>query len=179
MADKARSADVFTDNYRLFEAANAAYATKFTAEGHGTEVMPPARKVAILTCMDARLHPSAFLGLNIGDAHVIRNAGGRATDDALRSLVISQRLLGTEEIHVIHHTNCGMMTFSNEQLRDKIKTDLGTDVPADREFFPFSDLDKSVRDDLSTIRSSNLVAPATTVFGHVYDVETGKLRHIV
>mmetsp|Transcript_4783 Transcript_4783/g.11741 ORF Transcript_4783/g.11741 Transcript_4783/m.11741 type:complete len:175 (-) Transcript_4783:436-960(-) len=167
-----------TENLKAYKAANAEFAKKFKADGHGGEAMPPAKKVAVLCCMDARLHPTSFLGLNIGDAHVIRNAGGRASDDALRSITISQRLLGTEEVHIVHHTDCGMLTFTNEQLRDKIKADLGTDVPADRDFLPFSDLDKSVRDDIHTIRTSNLVAPGTPVFGHVYDVKTGELRSV-
>src|SRR5947208_15976849 len=104
--------------------------------------MPPARKVAVLTCMDARLHPSRFLGLEVGDAHVIRNAGGRASDDAIRSLVISQQLLGTNTVVVIHHTDCGMLTFSNEDLRTKIKQELH--VNADQiDFLPFKDLEQS------------------------------------
>lgn len=110
---------------------------------------------------------------------MIRNAGGRASEDALRSLTISQRLLGTTEIHIIHHTDCGMLTFSNEDLRKKIKADLGTDVPVDRDFLPFSDLEKSVRDDVHTVRTSNIVAPGTPVFGFVYDVTDGKLKPVV
>src|SRR3954467_14076303 len=106
-------------------AANEQYSSSFD---RGDLPIPPARGVVILTCMDARLHPEKFLGLDIGDAHVIRNAGGRVSDDALRSLVISERLLGTTEIVVIHHTDCGMLTFTNEQLAAKIKQDVGADV---------------------------------------------------
>src|SRR5215471_10446141 len=105
--------------------ANEASAETFQK---GSLPMPPGRHVAILTCMDARLDPAKFLGLQEGDAHVIRNAGGRASADALRSLVISQRLLGTREVVVIHHTDCGMLTFSNEQLRDQIRRELGADA---------------------------------------------------
>src|ERR1700693_2102427 len=104
-----------------FQKANEAYASSFHS---GDLPMPPARHVAVLTCMDARLHPARFLGLELGDAHVIRNAGGRASDDAIRSLAISQQLLGTNEVVVIHHTDCGMLTFSNDDLRTKVKQEL-------------------------------------------------------
>src|SRR5690348_18285201 len=107
-----------------FLKANEAYAANFQ-KGHLP--MPPARHVAVLTCMDARLHPARFLGLALGDAHVIRNAGGRASDDAIRSLAISQQLLGTNAVAVIHHTACGMLTFSNDDLRKRLKQDLDAD----------------------------------------------------
>src|SRR5436309_8759309 len=131
-----------------FQKANDAYASSFSK---GNLPMPPARHVAVLTCMDARLLPSRFLGLEEGDAHVIRNAGGRASDDAIRSLAISQQLLGTREVVVIHHTDCGMLTFTNEQLRAKLKSELGADA-AGVDFLPFSDLEQSVRDDLERLR---------------------------
>ena len=140
--------------------------------------MPPARRVAVLTCMDARLHPSKFLGLDIGDAHVIRNAGGRASEDAVRSLVISQRLLGTNEIVVIHHSDCGMLTFTNEQLAAKIESDLGVDV-GQRDFLPFSDLEQSVRDDVAFLRSSPLIPQDVPISGAIYDVRSGRLEEIV
>src|SRR6478735_2111157 len=105
--------------------ANAKYADGFTQGGLG---MPPARAVAIVACMDARLHPAKFLGLNEGDAHVIRNAGGRVSDDAIRSLIISSRLLGTREVVVIQHTDCGMLTFKNEDLHSKLADERGTDA---------------------------------------------------
>ncbi len=136
--------------------------------------MPPARHVAVLTCMDARLHPSRFLGLNEGDAHVIRNAGGRASDDAIRSLVISQQLLGTNIVLVIHHTDCGMVTFSNEDLRAKLKQELHVDA-GDIDFLPFRDLEQSVRDDVAKIKSSPLIPDNVEVSGFIYDVRTGKL----
>lgn len=158
-----------------FLAADQQYITTFT---QGELPMPPARRVAVVTCMDARLHPEKFLGLGIGDAHMIRNAGGRVSDDAIRSLVISERLLGTKEIIVIHHTDCGMLTFTNQQLADKIKQELGVDV-GDREFLPFTDLEQSVRDDVATIRSSPLIPQDIPVSGAIYDVHTGKLQEVV
>lgn len=158
-----------------FLAANQGFSASFAVGGLP---MPPARKVAVLTCMDARLHPSKFLGLAIGDAHVIRNAGGRASEDAVRSLVISQRLLGTNEIVVIHHTDCGMLTFTNEQLAAKIHDDLGVDV-GQRDFLPFSDLEQSVRDDVAFLRASPLIPHSIPISGAIYDVHTGILHVIV
>src|SRR5213080_4304679 len=126
--------------------ANERYAAGFDKGGLG---MPPARSVAVVACMDARLHPAEFLGLAEGDAHVIRNAGGRASEDAIRSLVISEQLLGTNTIVVIHHTDCGMLTFSNDDLRTKVKQELQAD--ADHiDFLPFKDLEQSVNDDVAT-----------------------------
>src|SRR6266852_7661705 len=123
-----------------FLKANESYAATFQK---GDLPMPPSRHVAVLTCMDARLHPSRFLGLNEGDAHVIRNAGGRASDDAIRSLVISQQLLGTNTVVVIHHTDCGMLTFSNADLRTKLRQELGANAD-NIDFLPFKDLEQSV-----------------------------------
>src|SRR5690242_13298000 len=133
--------------------ANEKYAAGFD---QGGLPMPPARKVAVLTCMDARLHPSKFLGLELGDAHIIRNACGRASDDAVRSLIISQRLLGTKEVLVIHHTDCGMLTFTNDQLQQKLKSETGSDA-SKIDFLPFPDLDKSVRDDVKKVQDSPFV----------------------
>jgi carbonic anhydrase len=155
-----------------FLQANRSYVAQFD---QGDLPMPPSRQVAVLTCMDARLHPSKFLGLDLGDAHVIRNAGGRASEDAIRSLVISQRLLGTREIVVIHHTDCGMLTFTNEQLAARVKQDLGVDVGG-RDFLPFSDLEQSVRDDIATLRDSRLIPGGIPISGAVYDVSSGELR---
>ena len=124
--------------------------------------------------MDARLHPARFLGLELGDAHVIRNAGGRASEDALRSLVISQQLLGTNTVVVIHHTDCGMLTFSNEDLRTKVRQELGAN--ADHiDFLPFKDLEQSVRDDVATIKNSPLIPKNIEVSGFIYDVRSGRL----
>ncbi|HEY7029505.1 MAG TPA: carbonic anhydrase [Gemmatimonadales bacterium] len=138
--------------------------------------LPPARHLAIVTCMDARLDPSSAFGLAEGDAHVIRNAGGRA-QDALRSLVISQRLLGTTAITVVHHTDCGMLTFANDDLYKKVEEDLGSDASG-IDFLPFPDLQKSVRDDVEFLRNSLLIAPNTEIRGFVYDVKTGQLSEV-
>jgi carbonic anhydrase len=138
--------------------------------------MPPSRRVAVLACMDARLDPARILGLGEGEAHVIRNAGGRAAD-AIRSLVISQRLLGTTAIAVIHHTDCGMLTFDNTTIRARIRQELSTD-PGSIDFLPFDDIETSVRDDLATLRASPLIAPGTDIRGFVYDVKTGGLAEV-
>jgi carbonic anhydrase len=159
---------------RMLE-ANRAFTTTFSA---GDRAMPPARQVAILTCMDARIHPAKALGLEIGDAHVIRNAGGRASDDAIRSLIISSRLLGTREFAVIHHTDCGMLTFTNDDLRGKLLAETGEDA-SHIDFLPFADLEQSVRDDVERILETPLLDPAITVSGHVYDVHTGAISQVV
>jgi carbonic anhydrase len=157
--------------------ANLAYARDFT---HGHLPMPPRRRVAILTCMDARLVPARQLGLAEGDAHVIRNAGGRAPD-ALRSLVISQQLLGTREVAVIHHTDCGMLTFRNEELRTTVGAALGAAAEREAEridFLPFADVEQSVRDDVAFLRASPLIPPEIAIRGFVYDVRTGRLAEV-
>jgi len=153
--------------------ANETYARTFD---RGGLPMPPARGVAILTCMDARILPSKALGLREGDAHVIRNAGGRARD-ALRSIIISQRLLGTKELAVIHHTDCGMLTFNNSALRAKVQEDLGRDT-GEFDFLPFADLDESVREDIEFLHATQLLSPDTLIRGFVYDVQTGRLREV-
>ena len=158
--------------------ANQQYASGFT---QGSLAMPPARKLAVVACMDARVEPLSFLGLRLGDTHVIRNAGGRATEDAIRSLAISERLLGTEAILVIHHTDCGMLTFSNNDIRERIKGDLGTaahEAATHTDFLPFSDLAASVRADVATLKASPLIPDAIPVYGLIYDVHTGKLEQI-
>ena len=154
-----------------FLKANENYAANFQ-KGHLP--MPPARHVAVLTCMDARLHPARFLGLQEGDAHVIRNAGGRASEDAIRSLVISEQLLGTNTIVVIHHTDCGMLTFSNSDLRTKIKQELHANADS-IDFLPFGNLEQSVRDDVATLKASPLIPDNIEISGFIYDVESGKL----
>ncbi len=157
-----------------FLAANQKYTQSFD---QGDLPMPPARRVAVVTCMDARLHPEKFLGIELGEANVIRNAGGRAAD-AIRSLVISERLLNTNEIVVIHHTDCGMLTFTNEQLAAKVQQDLGADV-AGQDFLPFPDLEQSVRDDVEELRASPLIPKDIPISGAIYDVTTGKLTEVV
>jgi len=156
-----------------FVRANERYAAGFTK---GDLPGAPSRRVAIVACMDARLDPARALGLEEGDAHVIRNAGGRA-GDAIRSLVISQQLLGTREVVVLHHTQCGMLSFTDEQLRQKLRDDLG--VETDEEFLPFTDLEQSVRDDVEAIRSSPLLLKDVPVRGFIYDVKTGRIHEVV
>ena len=158
-----------------FLAADEAYAATFTK---GSLPLPPRRRVAVLTCMDGRLDPAKFLGLQEGDAHVIRNAGGRATADALRSLIISEQLQGTREVVVIHHTDCGMLTFSNEDIRDRLRERFGRD-PGDADFLFFDDLARSVHDDVATIRDSPFIPQEVSVSGLIYDVKTGRLHHIL
>lgn len=155
-------------------AANDRYATRFDKADLPT---PPARRVAILTCMDARIVPSEILGLEAGDAHVIRNAGGRASDDALRSLIISYKLMGTREFLVIHHTDCGMVTFDNDQIREQLRRDTGADASA-IDFLPYTDLEQGLREDVRKIRSSPLIPDEIPVTGWVYDVRTGRLREL-
>jgi carbonic anhydrase len=154
-------------------AANDAYAATFTK---GDLPMPPGRKFAVVACMDARLDPAKALGLEEGDAHVIRNAGGRAAD-ALRSLVISQRLLGTNTVIVVHHTDCGMQTFDNQMLHGIVREQLGADASG-IDFLPFSDLEQSVRDDVALIRNSPLIPDEIAVTGFIYDVKTGRIHQV-
>jgi carbonic anhydrase len=152
---------------------NEAYAASFDK---GDLPIPPGRKTAVVACMDARLDVHAILGLAIGDAHIIRNAGGVVTDDAIRSLAISQRLLGTEEIVLIHHTDCGMLTFSDDEFREQIQADTGIKPPWSPE--SFTDLDADVRSSIGRIRTSPYVPNKDSVRGFVYDVHTGKLREV-
>jgi carbonic anhydrase len=173
--------------------ANALYASLFGAKAG--LALPPARKFAILTCMDARLDPAKYAGLAEGDAHVIRNAGGRASDDAIRSLIISHKLLGTGEWFVIHHTDCGMQLFSDEIIRgllskslktaevgDKgwrnVREDGGSDEANNIAFLTFTDLAKSVVEDVERIKRHPLVPKDIPVYGYIYDVKTGKLIEV-
>ena len=174
-------------------AANAAYSGNFGDKG--SLAMPPRRRFAVLTCMDARLDPAKFAGLSEGDAHVIRNAGGRASDDAIRSLVISYKLLGTREWFVIHHTDCGMETFTDDVMRDLLRRSLRTAEykggkwvdPGMAEGRPDGDFidwltignqDDSVVADVRHIRLHALVPQDIPIYGYVYDVKTGKLREV-
>jgi carbonic anhydrase len=174
-------------------AANQSYATDFGDKGKLP--MPPGRRFAILTCMDARLDPAKFAGLAEGDAHVIRNAGGRASDDAIRSLVISYKLLGTREWFVIHHTDCGMETFTDEIMRGLLASSLKTasvdasgwhdsgEGPGSPEgnfisWLTIKDLAESVREDVKRIQSHPLVPSDIPVYGYIYDVKTGRLVEV-
>ncbi|MBA2617841.1 MAG: carbonic anhydrase [Rubrobacter sp.] len=138
--------------------------------------LPPAKGVAVVACMDARLDVHGMLGLELGDAHVIRNAGGVITDDEIRSLVISQRLLGTTEIVLIHHTDCGMLTFSDDEVADGIEADTGVRPPFVLEAFP--DLEENVRESIDRIKTNPFVPNKDAVRGFVYEVETGRLREV-
>ncbi len=148
------------------------------AEGFdkGDLPIPPAKKLAVVACMDARLDVHAILGLGIGDAHVIRNAGGVVTDDEIRSLAISQRLLGTEEIVLIHHTDCGMLTFSDDDFRRSIQEDTG--IKPEWAAEAFGDLDEDVRQSIARIKASPFIPRKDGIRGFVYEVETGKLREV-
>lgn len=174
-------------------AANQSYAANFGDKGQLP--MPPGRRFAILTCMDARLDPAKYAGLAEGDAHVIRNAGGRASDDAIRSLVISYKLLGTQEWFVIHHTNCGMETFTDEIMRDLLGSSLKTasvdatgwhdsgDGPGSPEgqyidWLTIKDQNTSVTADVQRIRNHPLVPKSIPIYGYIYDVTSGKLVEV-
>lgn len=174
-------------------AANDAYAASFGDKGK--LALPPARRFAILTCMDARLDPGRYAGLAEGDAHVIRNAGGRATDDAIRSLIISHKLLGTLEWFVIHHTNCGMELFTDEVIADLLDDDLGTAAFDGKawsnphhhggnagghfiKWHTIANQAQSVLQDVQRIRAHPLVPKNIPIYGYVYDVHTGRLNEI-
>jgi carbonic anhydrase len=138
--------------------------------------LPPARRVAIVACMDARLNPYGLLGLTEGDAHVIRNAGGVVTDDEVRSLSISQRLLGTEEIMLIHHTDCGMLTFTDDEFRRQIQQETG--IKPEWAAEAFDDLEEDVRQSIARIKASPFIPKKDRVRGFVYDVATGRLHEV-
>jgi carbonic anhydrase len=152
---------------------NAQYAEGFDK---GDLPLPPAKGVAVVACMDARLHVSKILGLEEGDAHIIRNAGGVVTDDEIRSLAISQHLLGTREIILIHHTDCGMLTFRDDEFRRQIQQETGVRPGWAAE--AFSDLDDDVRQNVARINASPFIPHKESVRGFVYDVETGRLREV-
>jgi carbonic anhydrase len=174
-------------------AANESYASSFGEKG--SLALPPARQFAILTCMDARLDPAKYAGLAEGDAHVIRNAGGRASDDAIRSLVISYKLLGTKEWFVIHHSNCGMEFFTDEVIRGLLAnsletaalgpdgfTDVGTGPGSDEakyiDWLTIADNERSVVEDVARIRNHPLVPRSIPIYGFIYDVTTGRLVQV-
>ncbi len=150
-----------------------AYAERFE---RGDLPMPPARRVAVVACMDARLNPYGILGLTEGEGHVIRNAGGVVTDDVIRSLAISQHLLGTEEIVLIHHTDCGMLTFRDDEFRRQIQRETG--IKPEWAAEAFDDLDDDVRQSIARVRASPFIPHKENVRGFVYDVTDGHLREV-
>ncbi len=156
-------------------AANETYARSFTL---GHLPMPPARKLAVVACMDARLTVEQALGLKTGDAHVIRNAGGIVTEDALRSLVISHHLLGTREFLIINHTDCGMLTFRDEELQTRLERETRAAAVAPARFFAFSNPEENVRRQIQKIRSHPWIPNTIPVRGFVYDVKTGRLKEV-
>ncbi len=155
--------------------ANQTYASQFSAGGLA---MPPAKKLAVLACMDARLDVEQILGLKPGDAHVIRNAGGIATEDAIRSLIISHSLLGTQEFMVVNHTDCGMLTFKDHDLLERLKRETGAMAVVPAAFHSFTSLDQNVREQLMKLRAHPWIPKQIPVRGFIYDVKTGKLREV-
>ena len=155
-------------------ANNQAYARSFDK---GDLPLPPGKKVAVVACMDARLNVYGALGLTEGEAHVIRNAGGVVTDDEIRSLAISQRLLGTEEIVLIHHTDCGMLTFTDDQFKNSIQEETG--IKPEWAAESFADLETDVRQSIARIKASPFIPLKDSIRGFIYEVETGRLREVV
>ncbi len=156
-------------------AANKQYAQAFQLGGLA---MPPARKLAVVVCMDARVTVEQLLGLKTGDAHIIRNAGGIVTEDALRSLLISHYLLGTKEFMVINHTDCGMLTFKDEELKAKLHQATHTTAVVPEAFHAFSDLEQNVREQVEKVKSHPWIPKTIPVRGFIYDVKTGKLNEV-
>jgi carbonic anhydrase len=156
-------------------AANGQYAADFK---QGTLAMPPARKLGIVACMDARLTIEPMLGLKTGDAHIIRNAGGIVTEDAVRSLIISHYLLGTEEFIIINHTDCGMLTFKDEDLRSRLQSATGTAAIVPAAFHSFADLEQNVREQIQKLKAHPWISKDISVRGFVYDVKTGRLNEV-
>jgi carbonic anhydrase len=154
-------------------ANNERYAAQFDK---GDLPLPPTKKVAVVACMDARLIPTRVLGLQEGDAHVIRNAGGVVTHDQIRSLAISQRLLGTEEIILIHHTDCGMLTFNDDEFKRSIQDETG--IKPEWAAEAFGDLDEDVRQSIARVKASPFIPNKSSIRGFVYEVETGRLREV-
>ena len=161
-----------TETDGLIENARA-YAEGFEKADLGTQ---PSKHVAVLACMDARLIPSRVLGLNEGEAHILRNAGGVVTDDAIRSLAISQNLLGTTEIVLLHHTDCGMLSFTDEEFASKLETETGERPEWSAQ--AFADLEQDVRDSIARLRESPFIPNKESIRGFVYDVKTGELREV-
>ena len=156
--------------------ANEAYAKSFNL---GSLPKPPARKLAVLACMDARLSVEQLLGLKTGDAHIIRNAGGVVTEDALRSLIISHHLLGTQEFLIINHTDCGMLSFSDDELRARLEQSSGASAVVPASFYSFRDVEENVGRQIQRLRSHPWIPEEITMRGFVYDVTSGRLREVV
>ncbi|KIX02798.1 uncharacterized protein Z518_08741 [Rhinocladiella mackenziei CBS 650.93] len=162
------------------ENASEKYSSSFT-KGH--LALPPARKYLVVTCMDARIDPAQAFGIELGDAHVIRNAGASGRD-ALRSIIISEQLLGTQEIVLVKHTGCGMLTFKNEDAYGIVEKNLGSDAVAELnarglDFLPFPDLERAVEDDVEYLQDTKLIPDSVAISGWVYEVENGKTRRVV
>lgn len=155
--------------------ANESYAQNFTK---GELPQSPARKLAIVACMDARLVVSEALGLSAGDAHIIRNAGGVVTDDALRSLILSHHLLGTEEFIIINHTDCGMLSFDEDELRARLRRETGAEADAPIDFHAFRDLEENVRQQIEKVMAHPWIPQQVVVRGFIYDVKTGRLNEV-
>jgi carbonic anhydrase len=156
--------------------ANESYARQFRL---GNLPMPPGRKLAVVACMDARMDVEELLGLKTGEAHIIRNAGGIVSQDALRSLIISHHLLGTQEFILIHHTDCGMLTFTDEALHAKLRQQTGTDAVAPSRFHAFDDLAEDVRCQIEKVKSHPWIPSSIPVRGFIYDVKSGRLNEVV
>jgi len=155
--------------------ANEDYARRFAG---GNTSLPPARKLAVVACMDARIQVSQILGLKTGDAHIIRNAGGIVTEDALRSLILSHHLLGTQEFMIINHTGCGMLTFRDEEVRARLEKATGSFPVAPARFYAFPDLETNVREQIQRVRSHPWIPQEVSVRGFIYDVKTGRLQEV-
>ena len=155
--------------------ANQSYSREFKL---GQLAMPPARKIAVLACMDARLTLEPMLGFKTGDAHIIRNAGGIVTEDVIRSLIISQQLLDTREVMIINHTDCGMLTFSDDALRSMLISSTGNFAVDPARFYAFSDVEQNVREQVQKVRTHPWIPKQFTVRGFVYDVRSGRLKEI-
>ncbi|KAI0485344.1 carbonate dehydratase [Xylariaceae sp. FL0804] len=167
-----------SDVQKNLKGKNEAYASQFA---HGDLPISPAKKYLIVTCMDARIDPAAAFGIDVGDAHVVRNAGG-SVRDAHRSIIVSQQLLGTREVLLIKHTDCGMLTFSNEEAHGVVTEKLGPRAAAEiagLNFLPFPDLEAAVRDDVDMLKRGATVPDDVPVTGWIYDVKTGRVRQVV
>lgn len=157
-----------------FMVSNQAFAANFPNRHIPT---PPGKEVAIVSCMDARIHVAQIFGLSLGDAHIIRNAGGRVTEDIIRSLVVSEQLLGTKEVIVMHHTDCGLHQKTNHSLSEQLLPILGEEV-VKVDFYPFASLEESVREDVERLKSSPLIPDTIVVRGAIYDVDTGCVTEV-